>query len=149
MGVSVRRKIVLVSCVKEKRRGRCKARDLYVSAWFKSARAFVEASSVSWWILSAQHGLLSPRTTVGPYNLTLNTMPASRRRRWADRVWARLRGRVHEGDEVVFLAGARYRENLIDRLETHGCHVRVPMEGLRLGEQLKWLTRRTRSPICG
>jgi hypothetical protein len=40
---------------------------------------------------------------------------------------------------VVFLAGERYREFLARHLASRGVEVSVPMEGLRIGEQLSWL----------
>lgn len=42
---------------------------------------------------------------------------------------------------VVFLAGQRYREFLADHLKSRGIVVEVPMEGLRIGQQLSWLGR--------
>ena len=42
---------------------------------------------------------------------------------------------------VVFLAGQRYREFLEPSLRSRGLVVSVPMEGLRIGEQLRWLTK--------
>ena len=47
-----------------------------------------------------------------------------------------------EGVEtVVFLAGKRYREFLENPLADQGAVMSVPMEGLRIGEQLRWLER--------
>ena len=40
---------------------------------------------------------------------------------------------------MVFLAGERYREFLARHLASRGVEVSVPMEGLRIGEQLSWL----------
>jgi hypothetical protein len=45
------------------------------------------------------------------------------------------------GDNVVFLAGKIYRENLIDPIIKSGCNVEIPMEGLRIGKQKSWLNR--------
>ena len=42
-------------------------------------------------------------------------------------------------DTVVFLAGKPYREFLEPSLRQRGLQVRVPMRGLRLGQQLAWL----------
>ena len=44
-------------------------------------------------------------------------------------------------ETVVFLAGQRYREFLRASLRSRGLSVSVPMEGLRIGEQLGWLTK--------
>jgi hypothetical protein len=48
--------------------------------------------------------------------------------------------------QAVFLAGERYREFLAEHLKGHGVVVSVPMEGLRIGEQLSWLRRSSPQP---
>jgi len=45
---------------------------------------------------------------------------------------------------VVFLAGIKYRENLIGPIREMGCSVKVPMEGLGIGEQKRWLKQQLR-----
>ena len=44
---------------------------------------------------------------------------------------------------VILLAGVDYREHLIPQLESWGCDVDVPMQGLSFGEQKRWLMRQT------
>jgi len=43
-------------------------------------------------------------------------------------------------DAVQFLAGERYRELLVPLLREAGLEIHIPMEGLRIGEQLAWLS---------
>lgn len=43
---------------------------------------------------------------------------------------------------ATILAGDRYREFLTPMLQARGVQVDVPMQGLRIGEQLRWLDRR-------
>jgi hypothetical protein len=45
------------------------------------------------------------------------------------------------GTKVIFLAGKRYREDIIPFLTGKGFSVEVPMEGLGIGSQLSWLNR--------
>ena len=66
-------------------------------------------------------------------------MGVGERKSWAKSVMSDLAKIVTPGDEVVFLAGVKYRENLIQPLEKMGCKISVPMEGLSFGNQLKWL----------
>ena len=132
--------VYLVSCVSKKRRGNCAAKDLYTSDWFRKARSYVEKRGGPWYILSAKYGLLDPDREVGPYEVTLNTMPISERRDWARRVLGALATRIGPEDRVVILAGARYREFLTESLKSMCAEVVVPMEGLRIGEQLAWLS---------
>lgn len=133
--------VFLVSCVSEKRGSQCPARDLYISDWFTKVRKYVESRRGVWFILSAEHGLLSPDRIVGPYERSLNTMTALQRRDWADRVVVQMAEAMPRPARVIFLAGAEYREHLAGHLVRNGVTVDVPMEGLRTGEQLSWLAR--------
>ncbi len=134
------RTIALVACASRKRTHPAPAADLYVSDLFRKARAFAERRANAWFVLSAQHGLVEPGDVLEPYDLTLNAMGVAERRSWAERVWTRLEPLVEPGDTVIFLAGARYREDLVARLAASGVRVEIPMEGLAIGKQLAWLS---------
>ena len=134
------RTVYLVSCVSEKRPVPTLAKDLYTSSWFKKARHYAERSGNPWFILSAEHGLVSPDQVLAPYEKTLNTMPIAERRKWAERVSAQLEEVVPQMERAVFLAGQRYREFVADHLRKRNILVEVPMQGLRIGEQLSWLS---------
>ena len=131
--------VFLVSCVAGKRSKAAAAADLYTSAWFVKARAFVEATGDPWFILSAEHGLLGPEKVIEPYERTLNTMSAADRRSWAQKVREQMEENLPDVGEVVVLAGNRYRENLMPYLRRRFPKVTVPMEGLTIGRQLNWL----------
>lgn len=66
-------------------------------------------------------------------------MRAADRRAWGERVAAQLTDAVPDLSRAVFLAGARYREFLAQHLASRGVEISIPMEGLRIGEQLSWL----------
>ncbi|TKB93790.1 MAG: hypothetical protein E8D40_04125 [Nitrospira sp.] len=138
--------VYLVSCVSQKREHACAARDLYVSDLFLKARRFAEASGCLWFILSAVHELVAPDQVIAPYERTLNTMRAVDRRAWGERVAAQLAEAVSDLSRVVFLAGERYREFLARHLASRGVEVSVPMEWLRIGEQLSWLGQHSPPP---
>jgi len=129
--------IILISCVKTKRADPCAAIDLYISPLFKKMLAYARKQKPEKiFILSAKHGLLTPDTMIGPYEQTLSKMPVATRKAWAARVLMDLQNHVNlDADRFVFLAGARYREDLAPHMK----HVEVPMEGLPMGPQLKWL----------
>ncbi len=129
----------LVSCVAQKRANPSKARDLYVSDWFTKVRRYVEFAGAPWFILSAEHGLLNPDTVVEPYEKTLLKMDIAARRAWAARVIGEMESSLPQCDEIVVFAGARYREFFMDYLTRRARRVSVPLEGLRIGEQLSWL----------
>lgn len=132
-------RLYLVACVSGKRDAPTPARELYTSDWFRKARAYVEATEVPWFILSAEHGLVQPDTVISPYERTLNSMSARERRDWADRVREQMDAVLPDADEIVLLAGERYRELLMDYLRARSRRLSVPMEGMRIGEQLRWL----------
>ena len=132
-------KLVLVSCVSKKQSAPMQAADLYISEWFKKARKLVQDMDHPWFILSAEHGLLRPEKVISPYNLTLNNMDAAARRAWAERVLSQMEADLPAADEVVVLAGKRYRENLMGWLRSQFREVSVPMAGLGIGQQLNWM----------
>lgn len=135
------RTIFLVSCVGQKSPEPTEARDLYRSTWFKKARAWIEARDCDWFILSAEYGLLHPQTVIEPYDKSLNTMPVAGRRDWAGRVSRQLRAQLI-ADEIIVLAGVRYREFLMPVLREIADSVEVPMAGLGIGQQLAYLSAR-------
>ena len=69
--------LYLISCVKAKLPvfEPVRARDLYISPWFKRARSYVESTKQPWFILSAEYGLVCPNAEILPYAKTLNSMP--------------------------------------------------------------------------
>ena len=133
--------ICLVSCASKKLSHPAEARDLYVSSLFAKSRGFSERYCDLWFILSAKYGLVEPTQIIQPYEETLNTKSRRARNEWAELVWASLRPKLKPGDRVTVLAGAKYREALVPRIQEYGSHVDVPMTGLGIGRQLQWLTR--------
>ena|ERR1035437_2720663 len=135
--------IFLVACAAKKRTAQVPAEDLYSSPLFRKARAYALRQLRDgdlWFILSAKHGLLKPRAVIHPYNETLNAMKKPERQGWAREVMKDLDGILQPGDSVVFLGGLRYREFLRPMVSAVGCSTLVPMQGMRIGEQLRWLS---------
>jgi cytoplasmic iron level regulating protein YaaA (DUF328/UPF0246 family) len=131
--------VCLVSCVGAKQATAAAAKDLYRSDWFTKARSYAEGLGDHWFILSAKHGLVRPHEVIAPYEQTLNTMGVSERRRWARLVERQMDHQMPDAGRIVVLAGQRYREFLMEYLRRRADMVEVPMEGLRIGEQLSWL----------
>ena len=128
----------LVSCVRLKGPTPAAAKDLYISDWFRKARAYVERTGQPWCILSAEHGLLHPDTVLAPYDKTLRTMPIDQRRAWAQGVLVDIERSLGDVESIVLLTSRRYREFLDPALRERGFSVQVPLKGLRIGEQLSW-----------
>jgi hypothetical protein len=135
------RTIALIACASAKRSVAAPAAEMYVSSLFTKARMYAEEHASAWYVLSAKHGLVDPASVIEPYDVTLNTMGARERREWAALVSRQLEGVVGSGDRAIVLAGVRYREGVVDGLRARGVRVEIPLEGLRIGEQLAWLTR--------
>lgn len=130
-------KVVCISCVKSKKPQRSQAGDLYTSALFKFSLMYAQSLEPSHiFVLSAKHGVLKLSDEVDPYEQTLMKMPKHDRLSWAEKVLSQLRQWADlDRDQFVFLAGTRYRENLVPHIRNWS----VPMEGLRFGQQLQWL----------
>ncbi|HLN26881.1 MAG TPA: hypothetical protein VK395_04000 [Gemmataceae bacterium] len=133
------KRVALVSCVKQKCGAAAPARDLYVSQLFRGLRRYAESHADTWYILSAEYGVLRPDQVVEPYERTLNTMPKRDRLAWAEKVEQQLLGILPAGAEVILLAGQRYREDIEPFLRKSGYSVSVPLQGLQIGKQLQRL----------
>ncbi|MBK7022711.1 MAG: hypothetical protein IPH41_04080 [Sulfuritalea sp.] len=135
------RKIVLISCVSKKLVHAAKVRDIYVSPLFRLNLAYAESLKPdAIYVLSAKHGLLPLDDQIEPYELTLNTMGTGQIRAWASGVVSQLAAVADlKHDLFVFLAGDKYRKFLVPHL----AHFEVPMDGLTIGRQLQFLSRRT------
>jgi cytoplasmic iron level regulating protein YaaA (DUF328/UPF0246 family) len=106
---------------------------------FRASTAYAERVADRWFILSARHGLLHPDDRVEPYEQTLHRLSAAERCAWSTEVTNALLQTLTAPAHIVVLAGAVYRKHLLPPLQHAGFSVSVPMEGLRLGEQLRWL----------
>jgi len=114
--------------------------DLYTSSWFRKARDIIEVSGARWFILSARYGLVAPDEENEPYELTLNSLGVADRRVWATKVLKQLQEKLVDAKRIVMLAGRRYYEFLLEPLQKQGLKVELPMQHLRRGEQLSWLS---------
>ena len=128
--------IILVACCGPKLAEPAPACDLYISSLFKKARTYAERRG-RWFILSALHGLLDPTKVIAPYNVTLKTMPAQKRREWGQKVRTQMEIAGVIGLPLVALAGEDYVKPLTDA----GLTLAQPMKGKSIGKQLQWLTK--------
>jgi len=135
------KKIVLISCVSKKKDYPTKAENIYESTLFKYSLEYAKSLKPDEiYILSAYHGLLELDKKIEPYDKTLNKMGVQEKREWSDRV---LKQMISEGldlkkDKFIILAGNNYRKYIVPHLNNYD----IPMEGLRIGEQLSFLKKR-------
>lgn len=132
-------RVALVSCVKQKHDHAARASDLYTSQLFRGLRRYAETHADVWYILSAEHGVLRPEQVIEPYERTLNRMLKRERVDWSKRVQQQLIEILPAGADIILLAGMRYREEIEPFLRERGFCVSVPLEGLKIGEQLQRL----------
>ena len=135
-------KIVLISCASKKLSKKSEAKDLYISTLFKyNLRYAISLNPDSIFILSAKYGLLELNEEVEPYNQTLNKMDNEEIVKWADKVINKLSRKTDlKKDEFIFLAGEKYRKFLIPHISNY----KIPLEGLGIGKQLKYLKENKR-----
>jgi len=138
--VAGRPDLVLIGCVKSKLDHPAQAKDLYTSALFRKERAYAEASGQPWFILSAQHGLVSPDEVIEPYDVYLKTTPESYRRHWGSLVLDQMRGACGplSGKAIEIHASEAYVDALRSGLQEAGATVLEPLAGLRMGERQHW-----------
>lgn len=136
--------IILVACCGRKLTEPAPAAELYVSTLFKKSRTYAERRG-RWFILSALHGLLDPTKVIEPYDVTLKTMPAKKRREWGQKVREQMATVGLIGCPLVALAGAGYVKPLTEA----GVTVSQPMQGFSIGKQLQWLNKKNACRILG
>ena len=135
-------KIVLISCASQKLNSPAKACELYTSPLFKKSLAYAQILRPdNVFILSAKYFLLPLNKIIEPYNVSLNNMGVAEIRSWAKTVIHELEKKASLiDDEFIFFAGQKYRRFLLPEIKKR----EVPMEGLGIGKQLKFLTDRLR-----
>ncbi len=146
--------IIVVGCGKLKLDRAAPAAELYVGPLFKAARAYAEANSDAWCIMSALYGILEPDRVVEPYNVSFQSLDkitrgdrarmirhqfqASPYCRHVQRVAdpTTRRGFREISPRVVVLAG----EDYVDALAEY--KPETPLRGLGIGERLRWFKER-------
>ncbi len=131
---------LLLTCVRSKQSDPAPARDLYVSPLFRLQRAYAESAGIPWFILSAEHGLVSPDHWIAPYELYLRKTSQAYRAAWGSWVAAKLELRVGplRSRTIEAHAGSTYVDAVRPHLRRLGATVTTPLSGLRLGERLAW-----------
>ena len=134
-------RIVLISCASKKLSHKAEAKDLYVSPLFKLNLKYARSLKPDKiFILSALYGLIDLNKQINPYNKTLNKMPKNEIKIWANEIIDKLNKLTDtKKDEFIFLAGERYRKYLIPNLNNY----QIPLKGLGIGKQLKYLKEKT------
>lgn len=138
--------LALVACVAQKRQTSqpIAAAELYTSQWFLVARAVAEARATKWAILSAFHELVLPDQKISTYERSLTDLRVREREAWGSRTASKIRQCFPEAKRILMLAGHTYAMFLLWPLRNGGAVVETPLQGLRIGEQMSWLTKAVR-----
>jgi hypothetical protein len=134
--------IILVACGSRKFAHKSEAQYIYTSPLFRKSRNYARNSGRPWYILSGKHGLLCPTSIIEPYDLPLKRLDNEQQKKWAENVLKSLKKIEIKGNRIIFLAGKIYRKNLVPALQEQGCLIEIPLEGMAIGKQIKWLTSR-------
>lgn len=98
--------IGLISCVKTKKTVKSEAKDMYISPLFKYMYIYAKHRCKEVYILSAKYGLLPENAVISPYNKTLNNMPESKKKEWADKVMIQIKKKYDINNTLfLFLGG--------------------------------------------
>lgn len=143
------KKIVLIACVSKKRPFKSKAGDLYISQLFNCSLAYAYSLNPDKiFILSALHHLLDLETEIEPYNVTLSTIPKSKRKEgfrvlnreekaeWGKKVVLMLSKHADlQNDQFIFLAGQEY----IKPIEQYLTNIDDRLKGMGIGRRISFL----------
>ena len=132
--------IAFISCVKNKLQGEHKAKDLYVSDFFKKSINYCLTTHDKVCILSAKYGLLELDTIIKDYDMTLNDFSKDEKVKWSKMVYEQMKKNIKEDDVLYFYVGNNYREYLLPLLNNK---YNVPLEGKGIGQQLQYFKNNT------
>ena len=133
------KKVVLISCSKEKEPGKHRAEDLYIGSLYKKGLAYAKhvLKPDMIFILSDKYNLLELSREISYHEGNFKTQPAAERKKWAQKVLASLKEKTDmEKDEFTILAGEKYFHYLIPALKKY----KTPLHKIGgIGSQLHWL----------
>lgn len=145
------KRIVLISCASKKEKAKSKAKDLYISAIFKSSLAYgISLKPDLIFILSAKHHLLDLEETILPYDVTLSYISPKQKAKkpnlkvltkeeaseWGKVVILKLSEIADlKNDEFIIIAGQPYVIPLADSLHK----ISEPLKGVIQGKRLNKL----------
>ena len=132
-------KICIVSCVKNKKKGTHKAKDLYTSSLFKKSMQYAEDLCDETYIYSAKHGIIKPDKKIKSYDVTIGSLPWQKRNILKEKVAKTLIKKTKKGDTVVFLTGNLYKKGVAYELIKKKRKVEYPLNRMKIGQRLKWL----------
>jgi cytoplasmic iron level regulating protein YaaA (DUF328/UPF0246 family) len=134
-------RIALLGCTKLKQKYQCDAGEMYTaSPLFRTIKRYISKFDYDqWFILSAKYGLLKPTDEISPYDESLYDKSKTEYNQWVKTVIKQLDEIITEDVVVDFYCGKKYRDGLIPHLTRKGIKYHIPLEGMGIGQQLKFL----------
>jgi hypothetical protein len=130
-------RLVLVGCGAKKKNKKTYSWDIYESDYFQKRMTLAMLSGTPA-ILSAKHGFLRVNERIEPYDEDMREKSKDEIESWADSVAEDIPASY---EEIVILAGKKYRNPLQDILRECGYEVFSPFDDediSGIGEQISW-----------
>ena len=135
--------LIIVPCGKKKvwdinpTAGKIKAKDAYISNYFKLCKQYAERFADEWVILSGKYGIIEPDSIIsGNYDTKLFVS-----KKFEDKVKRQLQFVVKNISQVISLCGNYYSLFLKDVLYRFDLPIYVPLQGSKIGERQKLLKK--------
>lgn len=135
------RKIILISACKTKSDEKGFAKDLYKGQFTEKAyRYATKIENDAIFFLSPKFGLVEPNAEIQNANFTFDDLTSQEKKNWYRNVLNELRKKKYDlgKDHFVFLAYKRYWKGLVPAIKNY----ETPIEHLRIGKQLGWITEK-------
>lgn len=134
---STSKNIALIACSKSKHTQTTEAQYMYLGNLFKQSLALAKEMKMDEiYILSSEYGLLNLDSTINPDAVCLMKFNAEEKKSWSKNVISQLDHKTDLNNDCFYIfAGRNYRKDIVGALT----HFQIPMEGLKVGEQLKYL----------
>ncbi|MDB4682655.1 hypothetical protein OAE89_01155 [Crocinitomicaceae bacterium] len=115
----LKRKVVLITCVKGKYNGPLAAEELYKGARFRNSLCVARNLNPDFiFILSALHHILKLDEIIENYDLTLRDFTAAEKNNWAKEVTNQLADLIDiENDIITIIGGRDYTQPLLNHFE--------------------------------
>ncbi|WP_085523057.1 DUF6884 domain-containing protein [Tuberibacillus sp. Marseille-P3662] len=132
-------KIGLLATSRKKQSKPDRVIDFYSSPLFKKSAEYALLNYDRFYFYNAKDGLLLPDQMMSPYDVSIKTFRVEEKRLWAEKVVHQLHQYEIPGTIDLYLHGGQvYRRYLQPQLHRYGYTFEVPLEGLGIGQQLKW-----------
>lgn len=134
--VSQPKKIMLISCGKNKLKTKAKAIDLYVGTTFKMKKNHAIKYADDFFILSAKHGLLKKEDVIEPYECSLLKQSKKYVLDYSNKVIEQIKKNIPEGSIIEFHTPDIYWKYIYENLKNYECL--FPVKGLSQGFHRKY-----------